>query len=88
MHDAYPMRILNTQPALLPNFPGWHAVKEALESGVEETGCTVHYAVLATDAGPLVAQQPVPVMPGDTEETLHEGSKRSNEPLPVLRSER
>src|ERR1700722_14602060 len=46
VHDAYPMRILNTHPALLPNFPGWHAVKEALESGVDETGCTVHYAVL------------------------------------------
>jgi phosphoribosylglycinamide formyltransferase-1 len=75
VHDAYPMRILNTHPALLPAFPGWHAVKEALEAGVEETGCTVHYAVLATDAGPVVAQQAVPVLEGDTEETLHERIK-------------
>jgi phosphoribosylglycinamide formyltransferase-1 len=75
VHDAYPMRILNTHPALLPAFPGWHAVREALEAGVAETGCTVHYAVLATDAGPVVAQQAVPVLEGDTEETLHERIK-------------
>jgi phosphoribosylglycinamide formyltransferase 1 len=75
VHDAYPMRILNTHPALLPAFPGWHAVKDALEAGVEETGCTVHYAVLATDAGPVVAQEAVPVLEGDTEETLHERIK-------------
>lgn len=76
IHDAYPMRILNTHPALLPKFPGWHAVKEALESGVAETGCTVHYAVLATDAGPVVAQQAVPILSQDTEETLHERIKQ------------
>lgn len=76
IHDAYPMRILNTHPALLPRFPGWHAVKEALEAGVEETGCTVHYAVLAMDAGPVVAQQAVPVLPGDTESALHERIKQ------------
>lgn len=76
VHDAYPMRILNTHPALLPEFPGWHAVKEALESGAEETGCTVHYAVLAMDAGPVVTQQAVPILTGDTEETLHERIKQ------------
>jgi len=76
VHDAYPMRILNTHPALLPKFPGWHAVKEALDAGVEETGSTVHYAVLATDAGPVVAQQAVPVLAGDTEESLHERIKQ------------
>jgi phosphoribosylglycinamide formyltransferase 1 len=76
IHDAYPMRILNTHPALLPKFPGWHAVKEALESGAAETGCTVHYAVLVTDAGPVVAQQAVQILPGDTEETLHERIKQ------------
>jgi phosphoribosylglycinamide formyltransferase-1 len=75
IHDAYPMRILNTHPALLPAFPGWHAVKDALDAGVEETGCTVHYAVLAMDAGPVVAQQGVPVLAGDTEATLHERIK-------------
>lgn len=75
IHDAYPMRILNTHPALLPMFPGWHAVKEALDAGESETGCTVHYAVLAIDAGPVVAQQAVPVLPGDTESSLHERIK-------------
>ena len=76
IHEAYPMRILNTHPALLPLFPGWHAVREALAAGVKETGCTVHYAVLAMDAGPVVAQKPVPVLAGDTEETLHERIKQ------------
>lgn len=76
VHDAYPMRILNTHPALLPQFPGWHAVKEALDAGVTETGCTVHYAVLAMDAGPVIAQQAVPVLSGDTEATLHERIKQ------------
>jgi phosphoribosylglycinamide formyltransferase-1 len=75
VHDAYPMRILNTHPALLPAFPGWHAVDEALEAGVDETGCTVHFAVLETDAGPIVAQEAVPILPGDTKETLHERIK-------------
>jgi phosphoribosylglycinamide formyltransferase 1 len=75
IHDAYPMRILNTHPALLPEFPGWHAVRDALAAGAAETGCTVHYAVLAMDAGPVVAQQSVPVLPGDSEETLHERIK-------------
>jgi phosphoribosylglycinamide formyltransferase-1 len=75
VHDAYPMRILNTHPALLPQFPGWHAVKDALEAGVDETGCTVHHAVLAMDAGPVVAQKAVPVLEGDTESTLHERIK-------------
>ncbi len=75
IHDAYPMRILNTHPALLPKFPGWHAVKDALAAGAQQTGCTVHYAVLAMDAGPVVAQRSVPVLPVDTEATLHERIK-------------
>ncbi len=75
IHDAYPMRILNTHPALLPRFPGWHAVRDALDAGVTETGCTVHYAVLAMDSGAVVAQQAVAVSPGDTEATLHERIK-------------
>jgi phosphoribosylglycinamide formyltransferase 1 len=75
IHDAFPMRILNTHPALLPAFPGWHAVAEALKAGVTESGCTVHYAVLEMDAGPIVAQQAVPVLPDDTQESLHERIK-------------
>ena len=75
VHRAYPDRILNTHPALLPSFPGWHGVRDALAAGVAETGCTVHLATLEMDAGPILAQQVVPVLPGDTEETLHERIK-------------
>jgi phosphoribosylglycinamide formyltransferase-1 len=75
VHEAYPMRILNTHPALLPAFPGWHAVEKALAAGVDETGCTVHFAVLEMDAGPIVAQEAVAILPGDTKESLHERIK-------------
>jgi phosphoribosylglycinamide formyltransferase 1 len=75
VHDAYPGRILNTHPALLPSFPGWHAVADALAAGVRETGTTVHIATLEMDAGPVLAQEAVPVLPGDTEATLHERIK-------------
>ena len=73
--DAYPGRVLNTHPALLPSFPGWHAVEEALAAGVKVTGCTVHVATVDVDAGPILAQEAVPVLPGDTVETLHERIK-------------
>ena len=72
---AYPGRVLNTHPALLPAFKGWHPVKEALEYGVKVTGCTVHLATEEVDAGPILAQEAVPVLPDDTEETLHERIK-------------
>ncbi len=75
VHRAFPGRILNTHPALLPAFPGWHGVRDALAAGVPETGCTVHLATLEMDAGPILAQEVVPVLPGDTEETLHERIK-------------
>ena len=75
IHDAFPGRILNTHPALLPAFPGWHAVADALAAGVDETGTTVHIATLEMDAGPVLAQARVPVLPGDTESTLHERIK-------------
>jgi phosphoribosylglycinamide formyltransferase 1 len=75
VHDAFPGRILNTHPALLPAFPGWHAVRDALAAGVVETGTTVHIATLAMDAGPVLAQAVVPVLPTDTEATLHERIK-------------
>ena len=71
----FPDRILNTHPALLPAFPGWHGVRDALAAGVPETGCTVHLATLEMDAGPILAQEVVPVLPGDTEATLHERIK-------------
>ena len=75
IHDAYPGLVLNTHPALLPAFPGWHAVEEALAAGVKVTGVTVHVATLDVDAGPILAQEAVPVLPGDTAETLHERIK-------------
>jgi phosphoribosylglycinamide formyltransferase-1 len=75
VHDAFPGRILNTHPALLPAFPGWHAVRDALAAGVAETGTTVHVAHLEMDTGPVLAQASVAVLPGDTESSLHERIK-------------
>ena len=75
IHDAYPGRILNTHPALLPAFPGWHAVEAALEAGVKVTGCTVHLATVDMDAGPILAQEAVSVEEGDSVESLHERIK-------------
>ena len=75
VHDAYGGRILNTHPALLPQFPGWHAVEDALAAGVTVTGCTVHLATMEMDAGPVLAQEEVVVRPDDTVESLHERIK-------------
>jgi len=75
VHDAYSLRILNTHPALLPAFKGWHAVDEALAAGVKVTGCTVHIATVEVDEGPILAQEAVSVRPDDTKETLHERIK-------------
>jgi phosphoribosylaminoimidazolecarboxamide formyltransferase / IMP cyclohydrolase len=72
---AFPGRILNTHPALLPAFKGWHAVRDTLAAGVAVTGTTVHVATEAVDEGPVLAQEEVPVLPGDTEATLHERIK-------------
>jgi phosphoribosylglycinamide formyltransferase-1 len=73
--DAFDGRILNTHPALLPAFKGWHAVEEALAYGVKVTGCTVHVATLEVDSGPILAQEAVPVRVDDTVESLHERIK-------------
>ncbi len=75
LFDAFEGRVLNTHPALLPAFPGWHAVEEALAYGVKVTGCTVHIATLEVDAGPILAQEAVPVLPDDTAASLHERIK-------------
>ncbi len=75
MHEAFPDRILNTHPALLPAFPGWHAVRDALAHGVKVSGCTVHVAGLDVDTGPILAQEAVPVLADDTESSLHERIK-------------
>ncbi len=73
--EAFPDRIINTHPALLPSFRGWNAVPAALEYGVKLTGCTIHVVTLEVDAGPILAQEAVPVLPDDDEASLHERIK-------------
>jgi len=68
---AFPRRIINIHPSLLPVFPGLEAWKQALAAGVSETGCTVHYVDEGMDSGEIIAQCRVPVLPGDTPERLH-----------------
>ena len=67
---AFEGRILNIHPSLLPAFPGLHAVRQALAAGVRVSGCTVHVVDEGTDTGPIVIQAAVPVLDGDSEETL------------------
>jgi len=67
---AFPRGVLNIHPALLPSFPGLHAVQQALEHGVKVSGCTVHLVDEGTDTGPIIAQGAVPVLATDTEATL------------------
>ena len=69
--ERFPLRILNVHPALLPAFPGAHAVSQALEHGVKVTGVTVHFVDEHVDHGPIIAQEPVRVWPDDDEERLH-----------------
>ncbi|MGI9123439.1 MAG: phosphoribosylglycinamide formyltransferase, partial [Mycobacterium sp.] len=73
--SRFPGRVVNTHPALLPSFPGAHAVPDALAYGVKVTGCTVHLVDAGMDTGPILAQQAVEIHDGDTEETLHERIK-------------
>lgn len=68
--DAFPNRIINIHPALLPSFPGIHGQRDAVEYGVKVSGCTVHFVDENMDHGPIIAQAPVPVLHTDTEETL------------------
>src|SRR5580658_986879 len=64
-------RCLNTHPALLPSFPGMHGVRDALEYGVKVTGCTIFLVTAGVDDGPVIAQECVPVLDDDDEDTLH-----------------
>jgi len=75
IYETFAGRILNTHPALLPSFPGWHAVDDALAAGVKVTGCTLHVATAKVDSGPIIAQRAVTVDHSDTVETLHERIK-------------
>ena len=67
--------IINTHPALLPSFPGAHAVRDALAHGVQVTGTTIHLIDEGVDTGPIIRQFPIDIRPTDTEETLHERIK-------------
>lgn len=67
---AFPMRIMNVHPSLLPAFPGTHAQRDALEAGVKVTGCTIHFVDASLDGGPIILQKAVPILEDDTEETL------------------
>ncbi|MEI6713070.1 MAG: phosphoribosylglycinamide formyltransferase [Verrucomicrobiota bacterium] len=69
--EAFPSRIVNIHPSLLPNFPGLAAWKQALDAGADETGCTIHWVDEGMDTGAVIAQQKVPVLSDDTAETLH-----------------
>src|SRR5688500_18365907 len=73
--DAFPDKVVNTHPSLLPSFRGAHAVAEALAAGVKVTGCTIHLATIEVDEGPVLAQEAVPIHAGDDENTVHERIK-------------
>ncbi|HYZ89655.1 MAG TPA: phosphoribosylglycinamide formyltransferase, partial [Myxococcales bacterium] len=68
--SAFPQRVINIHPSLLPAFPGMHGVGEAFRAGVRVSGCTVHFVDEGTDTGPILIQAAVPILDGDSEETL------------------
>jgi phosphoribosylglycinamide formyltransferase-1 len=72
MLDAFPRRIINLHPSLLPKFPGREAWTQALAAGETVTGCTVHYVEAGVDSGEVIAQREVPILPNDTTAVLHE----------------
>ncbi|GAA4606751.1 phosphoribosylglycinamide formyltransferase [Actinoallomurus liliacearum] len=81
--DRFAGRVINTHPALLPAFPGTHGAREALEYGVKVSGCTAHFVDAGVDTGPIIAQETVPVLDDDDEDSLHERIKAVERPLLV-----
>lgn len=73
--DQFPELIVNSHPSLLPQFPGAHAVRDAIEAGATVTGCTVHFIDQGVDTGKIISQEQVDVLPGESEEQLHERIK-------------
>ena len=78
---AFPERVVNIHPALLPSFPGLEAWKQALDYGVKVTGCTVHFVDQGIDTGPILGQQTVPVLDDDSPATLHERIQQAERDL-------
>jgi len=68
--DAFPGRIINLHPSLLPKYKGLHAIRQAIEAGESETGCSVHYVTEELDSGAVIRQTEVPILPGDTIESV------------------
>ena len=79
--EAFPRRIINIHPSLLPSFPGLEAWRQALTAGVKITGCTVHFVDSGMDTGEIIAQSEVSILPGDTPETLHARIQESEHEL-------
>ena len=79
--DAYPGQIINLHPSLLPKYKGLNAVEQALKSGDSETGCTVHFVTEYLDSGAVIKQQTVPILPGDTVESLQRAIQQAEHDL-------
>ena len=79
--DAFAGRLINLHPSLLPKYKGLHAVEQALKSGDDETGCTVHWVTEELDSGGIIKQQTVPILPGDTPESLQRAIQQAEHNL-------
>ena len=79
--DSYPGQIINLHPSLLPKYKGLHAVEQAMQAGETETGCSVHWVTEELDSGAVIKQQTVPILPGDTVESLQRAIQQAEHNL-------